>query len=270
MLIVTDSLGASSKAQVTITTGNSKPTASINAPAATTQWEVGQEIIFTGHATDPNQGALPPSAFSWDIILHHCPSNCHTHPLQSFSGVTTGSFSAPDHDYPSHLEIKLTVTDAEGLTDTKSILLYPRTVALNFESTPSDLQLAVGSSSSPTPFMRTVILGSRNSVSAVTPQALGSTNYKFVSWSDGGNQSQTIIGTAAATYTATYEVATYEVTTNPIPSPPPPSGGGGGGGCTLNRTGTGDATLPAMFLIVLGLLSMRIKRRVNKADRTLT
>lgn len=262
VLTVTDSLGASSKDQATITAGNSKPTAFIDTPTAATQWEVGQLITFTGHATDPNQGTLPPTAFSWDIILHHCPSNCHTHPLQSFSGVTTASFSAPDHDYPSHLEIKLTVTDAGGLTDTKSILLYPRTVALNFESTPSGLQLVVGSSSSPTPFMRTVILGSANSVSAVTPQAFGGTNYKFASWSDGGNQSHAIRGTAAATYTATYEVAT-----EPPPSPTP-SGDGGGGGCTLNRSGTGDAMLPALFLVVFGLLLMRIKRRVNKVDRT--
>ncbi len=265
VLTVTDSLGASSTDQVTITAGNSKPTAFIDAPAATAQWEVGQLITFTGHATDPNEGTLPPSAFSWDIILHHCPSNCHTHPLQSFSDVTTASFSAPDHDYPSHLEIKLTVKDAGGLTDTKSILLYPRTVALNFESAPSGLELAVGSSSSPTPFTRTVILRSQNSVSAVTPQALGGTNYKFASWSDGGNQSHTIIGTAATTYTATYEVAT-----EPIPSPTP-SSDGGGGGCTLTRSGTGDALLPLLFLVVLGLLLMRIKRRVNKkADRTLT
>jgi glucose/arabinose dehydrogenase len=263
VLTVTDSKGAFSKAQVPITSGNSKPTASIDAPVAGTLWRVGQSITFSGTATDPQDGALPPSAFSWEIILHHCPSNCHTHSIQNFSGVTTASFAAPDHDYPSHLEIKLTVTDAGGLTDTKSLSLDPQTVALNFQSNPSGLQLAVGSSSSLTPFTRTVILGSANSVSAGTPQALGGTNYKFVSWSDGGNQSHTITGTAAATYTAT-----YEVTTDPIPSPPPPSGDGGGGGCTLDKLGTGDALLPALFLVVLGLLLMRIKRRANKADRT--
>ncbi|MDF0674989.1 MAG: PQQ-dependent sugar dehydrogenase [Nitrospira sp.] len=266
VLTVTDSLGASSKDQVTISAGNSKPTAFIDAPAATTQWKVDQSITFTGHATDPNQGTLPPSAFLWEIILHHCPSNCHTHSIQNFSDVTTSSFSTFDHDYPSHIEIKLTVTDAGGLTDTKSVLLYPRTVALNFESTPSGLQLTVGSSSSLTPFTRTVILGSTNSVSAVTPQAMGGTNYEFVSWSDGGNQSHNIVGTAAATY-----IATYEVATEPIPSPTPsptPSGDVGGGGCTLNRSGTGDALLPLLFLIVLGLFFLRIKRRVNKADRT--
>ena len=262
VLTVTDSQGAFSKAQVTITTGNSKPTAFIDAPGAGLHWKVDQSIPFSGHATDPN-GMLPPSAFLWEIILHHCPSNCHTHPIQSFPGVTSASFSAPDHDYPSSLEIRLTVTDAGGLTDTKSVLLNPQTVALNFKSNPPGLELAVGSSSPPTPFTRTVILGSANSVSAGTPQALGGTNYKFVSWSDGGAQSHTITGAASATYTAT-----YAVTTDPIPSPPSPSSDGGGGGCTLDRTGTGDAMLAALFLVVLGLSVMRITRRANKSDRT--
>jgi hypothetical protein len=108
-LRVTDNHGASDLASVSIQAGN--PTAFIDMPAPPTQWQVGQLITFSGHATTPGQVALPPSAFVWDLILHHCPSNCHTHQIESFSGVTSGSFSAPDHDYPSR-EIKLTVTDA--------------------------------------------------------------------------------------------------------------------------------------------------------------
>ena len=203
-LRVTDNHGASSIASVSIQAGN--PTAVIDTPAANDQWQVGQSITFSGHASTPGQGSLTPSAFLWEVILHHCPSDCHTHPVQSFSGVTTASFSAPDHDYPSHLEIKLTVTDAGGLTDTKSVLLFPRTVALTFASTPSGLQLAVGSSSSLTPFTRTVILESTNSISAVTPQTVGTTTYHFIFWSDGGNQSHLIVGAAPATYTATYSL----------------------------------------------------------------
>ncbi len=204
-LRVTDTQGATDSASVSIRAGNSSPTAFIDTPATTTQWQVGQAITFSGHATDPNE-VLPPSAFMWEIILHHCPSNCHTHPIQSFAGVTTASIPAPDHEYLSHIEIKLTVTDAGGLTDTKSVLLNPQTVALNFASNPSGLQLVVGSSSAPTPFTRTVIRDSKNSVSAASPQPLGGTTYYFISWSDGGNQAHMITGTAAATYTATYSL----------------------------------------------------------------
>ena len=204
-LKVTDNQGAFDVVRVLISAGNSPPTAFIDAPVANTQWQVGQSITFSGHATDPNE-TLPPSAFFWEVILHHCPSNCHTHPIQSFSGVTTASFAAPDHPYYSYLEVKLTVTDAGGLTGTTSVFLDPQTVTLNFASTPSGLQLVVGSSSSPTPFPRTVILGSANSVSAGTPQTLGGTTYYFASWSDGGNQSHLIVGTASVTYAATYSL----------------------------------------------------------------
>ena len=203
-LKVTDNHGASNIASVLIQAG--APTAVIDAPVASLLWQVGQSIPFSGHATDSSGVTLPASAFLWDIILHHCPSNCHTHPVTSIPGVTTASFTAPDHSYYSYLEIKLTATDARGLTGTTSVFLNPQTVDLNFASNPSGLQLVVGSSSSLTPFTSTVILGSVNSVSAVTPQLLGGITQYFTSWSDGGNQSHNIIGNAAATYTAIYSL----------------------------------------------------------------
>jgi hypothetical protein len=47
-------------------------------------------------------------------------------------------FNAPDHEYPSYLELRLTATDAGALTDTKSVRLDPRTVE------PDLPELAVG------------------------------------------------------------------------------------------------------------------------------
>jgi hypothetical protein len=38
-----------------------------------------------------------------------------------------------------------------------------------------------------TPFVRTVIVGSMNTITALTPQSLNSVSYLFSSWSDGGN-----------------------------------------------------------------------------------
>jgi uncharacterized repeat protein (TIGR01451 family) len=190
---------------ITISADNTPPSATIAAPAAGTTWRVGDVISFSGSATDAQQGTLPASALSWDLILHHCPSNCHTHPIQSFLGVASGSLTAPDHEYPSYLELRLTATDAGGLTDTKSVQLDPRTVVLTFQSSPSGLQLVVGSSSSATPFTRTVIEGSNNSISAPSPQTLGGTDYAWSSWSDGGAQSHNVIANAAATYTAAFQ-----------------------------------------------------------------
>jgi hypothetical protein len=50
-----------------------------------------------------------------------------------------------------------------------------------------------------------VIVGSANTVSAVTPQRLRGRTYNFLSWSDGGAQTHTIVATAnPATYKATF------------------------------------------------------------------
>ncbi len=204
-LRVTDIHGASGTASVTIAVGNTPPVATINTPAAGTLWKVGDVINFSGSASDTQDGSLPASALKWDLILHHCPSNCHTHPVQDFTGVASGSFTAPDHEYPSYLELQLTATDSGGLTNSKSIRLDPRTVVLTFQTNPGGLQLTVNGSSSTASFSRTVIVGSKNSLSAISPQKKGSKTYNFQSWSDGGAQTHDIIAPASATsYTARY------------------------------------------------------------------
>jgi uncharacterized repeat protein (TIGR01451 family) len=53
--------------------------------------------------------------------------------------------------------------------------------------------------------MRTVIEGSNNSVSALSPQTLGGTDYAWSSWSDEGTQPHNILASASATYTAAYQ-----------------------------------------------------------------
>ncbi len=187
--------------------GNSPPVPTIASPTSTLTYNVGDTITFSGSATDAQDGTLPASGLSWKLIIHHCPTGqgCHTHDVQTWPGVSSGSVGAPDHDYPSFLELILTATDSGGATALTSVMLQPKTVNLTFQSAPAGLQLTVGSSSATAPFTRTVIVGSANSVSAPTPQTLGGTAYTFSSWSDGGAQTHNITAPAAdTTYTATY------------------------------------------------------------------
>jgi glucose/arabinose dehydrogenase len=192
-LRVTDPEGEFGTDSVTISVGNTPPTATISLPTAATMWQVGSVINFSGSATDPQQGALPASALSWDLVLQHCPSNCHAHPVQTFAGVASGSFTAPDHEYPSHLELRLTATDSGGLTNTTSVRLDPRTVVLTFHTNPGGLRLSVNGTSATATFSRTVIVGSTNVISAPTPQQKGTKTYRFVSWSDGGAATHSIV-----------------------------------------------------------------------------
>jgi glucose/arabinose dehydrogenase len=204
-LRVTDSHGASDTDTVPIAVGNTPPTPTIATPAAGTTWKVGDVISFSGSATDQQDGTLPASRLSWSLVIQHCPSNCHQHPIQTFSGVAGGSFTGPDHEYPSYLELTLTATDSGGLTGTRTLRLDPRTVVLSFQTTPGGLKLAVNGTQSTATFTRTVIVGSTNTVSAISPQPKGGKSYTFVSWSDGGAQTHTIVApTTAATYTARF------------------------------------------------------------------
>jgi len=203
-LQVTDTSGATAIASATISAGNTPPRPVIDTPPDTTTWRVGDTIPFSGHATDDQDGTLPPSALTWSLIMHHCPSTCHEHPVQTFTGTSSGGFVAPDHEYPSHLELRLTATDSGGLSETVSTLLHPQTVQLAFAAEPSGLSLTVGSSSQATPFSRTVITGSTVSMSANSPQALGGQTYQFIRWSDGGMQTHTVVADQPSTYTATF------------------------------------------------------------------
>ncbi len=204
-LRVTDNDGAMATDLLTISVGNTAPTAVIDTPAAGTTWKVGDVINFSGSATDAQDGNLPPSALSWELVLQHCPSNCHSHPVQTFPSVASGSFSAPDHEYPSHLELRLTATDSGGLSNTQTVRLDPKTVVLTFQTNPRGFSLTVGGSTAKAPFTRIVIIGSTNSISAPSPQTKGGRTYRFISWSDGGAQTHNLTApTTATTYSARF------------------------------------------------------------------
>jgi glucose/arabinose dehydrogenase len=222
-LKVTDSFGASSTTSVVVAVGDMYPKVTIAAPTGSTLWKVGDVVHFSGGATDAQDGPLPASALTWDLVLNHCPSGvCHQHPVQSFVRTASGSFVAPDHEYPSSLELRLTATDSDGLASTVSVRLEPRTVGLTFRAS-AGLRIGFNSVMKPTPFTQTVIVGSKNSISAVSPQASAGRLFLFSSWSDGGARTREIVAPATATtYTATYRTSTMRLRWSGVPGLPRP------------------------------------------------
>jgi glucose/arabinose dehydrogenase len=207
-LMVTDSKGASSvSAPITINAGNNPPVPTISAPASTLTWKVGDPINFSGSATDQEDGTEPASRLSWTIILHHCftPTNCHTHLVQTFNGVASGTFNAPDHEYPCWLEIQLTAADSTGATATTSVRIDPQIMTITLASNPTGANVGINEIAGPTPLTKQAVIGSTNSISATSPQTIGGSTYTFSSWSDGGAQSHNIVAPATdTTYTATF------------------------------------------------------------------
>ena len=230
-LRVIDQAGATDIQAVTIVVGppNNAPVPVIDAPASSLRWRVGDPIAFSGHGTDAEDGTLAASRLSWSLVLNHCPSNCHTHPMQDFAGVASGSFPAPDHEYPTTLSLVLTATDSAGVRVSTSVTLDPATVDLTFATNPAGLQLGVGADAVTAPETRRVIIGSSNGISAAYGQTLGGTPYALDSWSDGGTAAHNVVAPAGATtYTATYRqvVAGCAATpdffhTIPTPAGPP-------------------------------------------------
>jgi glucose/arabinose dehydrogenase/PKD repeat protein len=212
-LQVTDVDSATGTAFQSISIANDPPVPVIGSPEISLRWDVGQTISFNGSATDQQDGALPPSSLTWALVLQHCPSNCHSHSIQTWPGVASGSFNAPDHEYPSYLELSLTAIDSFGTSAVATVRLDPRTVVLSFATSPSGLALGVNQATSTAPFTRTVIVGSSNSVSAASPQLLNGLSYVFGAWSHGLPQTHQIVAPAtSSSYAATYSSTSISLT----------------------------------------------------------
>ena len=140
-LRVRDDRGGEDTETVRIDPGNTPPVPTIEAPAPSERFAVGEVVTLRGSATDAQDGAVPPSRLSWTVLKHH---DTHTHP---FLPPTTGNnvpITGPDPEDPSatttsYLEIQLTATDAQGLSRTVTQELHPNVVELGFASNPSGL-----------------------------------------------------------------------------------------------------------------------------------
>jgi YD repeat-containing protein len=214
---VTDGKGHSSVARVTVYPGDSPPEVTIDKPSASSKWGVGDLISFHGSAVDseevseknPSGGIFTPLSYYWSTRILHCPNpaeptKCHAHPLQIFAGLRGGEFTAPEHEYPSYIEITLRVADKRGLTATKSIKLEPRTVNLSIASSPPGIEVTAGLQQGPSPLSLTAIEGSHLLLSAPATAQIGGKTYTWQSWSDGGARTHTVLANASQTLTATY------------------------------------------------------------------
>lgn len=203
----TDSAGFSETASTSVTVGTpTRPVPVIDAPADGTLATVGSQVSFSGAATGPDGDPLPASALSWQADLLHCPAECHRHAaIFSQSGVASGSFTVPDHEYPTSLELVLTATaDGESVPVTRRIDYQATDVTL--ASQPAGAQLTVGGSTAAAPFTSQHSTGGKVTLSAPTSVTIDGVPHTFVGWNDGGAASHEVtVPTSAVTYTATYQ-----------------------------------------------------------------
>lgn len=211
-LRVTDPQGLFNDAVVLVSVDVSPPGVTLLAPSAGLRWSVGDTVAFEATASDVQDGPLPPSAFTWALTLFHCeraaPTQCHEHFYGGFDGVAEGAFVAPDHEWPSYLVLGVTARNSLGATDSASVRLDPATALVRFASDPPGLLIGTAADQLATPYDWTVILGSQVQVTAPTPQWLEGKEWRFASWSDGGEGTHSVaVVRDPMTLTATYALA---------------------------------------------------------------
>ncbi|MFL6180501.1 MAG: PQQ-dependent sugar dehydrogenase, partial [Actinomycetes bacterium] len=206
-LSVSDGVNSTFSTPISVSVG-SPPTASILSPQDGAFFVAGDVISYSGSGSDPDDGTLPASAFTWSIDFLH---EGHVHPGTPISGVKSGTFTIPTsgHDFSGNTRyrITLTVTDSSGLTSSRSVLIFPRKVNLSFATTPPGLTLYLDGVAKTTPFVYDTLTGFNHTIEARN-QSSGGTSYTFGSWSDGGAQSHTIVVPATdQSYTATFQAS---------------------------------------------------------------
>jgi glucose/arabinose dehydrogenase len=217
-----------SVARVTIYPGAKPPVVTITKPTASDQWKVGDLIKLDGKGIGAKGEITEPLPYYWVTRMAHCPdpanpTACHVHPLETFSGIRRPEFVAPQHDYPSYIEIVLRVSDPRGLSGTATLKFHPRTVSLSMASNPPGIPLLAATTEAPSPFSVPAIEGSEILISAPETALVGGRTYTFAGWSDGGPRAHPIVVTPAQTaYTAAYTTPGGEGPGGEEPPPPPP------------------------------------------------
>lgn len=206
-VVVTNAFGTvtSSAATLTVST-NQAPVASITAPTNGTLYSAGDTINYSGTGNDAEDGSLPASAFTWEVVFHHA---THTHPfVPATSGAKAGSFTIPrvgEVATDVFYRIHLTVKDSAGLTHSVTRDVTPRVSTLALRTNPAGLQVTLDGTPVTTPADVPSVVGMTRQLGAPSPQTSGGQSYGFSAWSDAGAATHDITVPASnTTYTATY------------------------------------------------------------------
>ena len=182
-------------AQLTVYPGDNPPDVSILEPVAEHEWEVGEDFDFSGHAIDPDpdEGELPAENFSWAFTMQHCPGSCHSHPLLAVEDTKGGSFTTIDHELPSHILARLTVTDGRGLAVTVSRRVDPYTLRVVFGTSPKGFRYVVDGRQRSTAQAQRMIASAKVHLSAPRRQYRNGLLWRFRSWTGGRPLSHTVV-----------------------------------------------------------------------------
>jgi glucose/arabinose dehydrogenase/PKD repeat protein len=195
--------------------GNRPPEVAIISPTREKRFSVGEVLVLSGSATDPDSGPMAASSLSWRVIKHHVPASRiaqrHTHPFFSGAGNNLTLPAAPepedlDTTRLGFLEIQLTATEPGGLATTISQTLEPGHVVLAFDSTPLPFIVKLNERNILMPTSITVWPNQQLVLDTpVVQTGLAGSKMRFEAWSDGLAREHIFRAPAGqTTYTASF------------------------------------------------------------------
>lgn len=183
------------------------PTLTVASPTDGEKYRAGDTIKYTAFATDAAGFDLNDGDIKTEVRLHHL---SHYHPFVGPLTGRAGSFTIPatgEASADTSYEIKVTATDGNGLSTTKTVEIFPHRSQMTFETSPSGLGLKLDAIPVATPHTITGVEGfKRELLAADTVVAADGTPMQFAGWSD-GKSIRHLITTPRddTTYTATYK-----------------------------------------------------------------
>jgi PKD repeat protein len=165
---------------VPVAAGLLAPSVEISSPADGATVSGGQVIPLRGSATLEGQ-ALPSSALSWTLVLHH---GGHDHFLTSFNG-SLGSVQIPqDHNINSSFDLVLKAKTSQGQS------AYVRR-SLHFKSQTLNLSTSVGAkvgwAGDSVSGSADTAVGLKSGLTVPAKVTVAGKRWKFSSWSDGSH-----------------------------------------------------------------------------------
>jgi glucose/arabinose dehydrogenase/PKD repeat protein len=182
------------------------PDLTVSTPTEGQLYRAGDTITYNAFARDAAGFDIDDGSIKTEVRLHH---GTHFHPFVGPLTGRAGSFTIPttgEASADTSYEIKVTATDANGLSASRIVNIFPRTSELTWATEPAGLGITVDGIPVSTTQTVTGVEGFQRELSAPTNAvAPDGTALQFAGWSDGKSIRHVITTPEAdTTYTARY------------------------------------------------------------------
>lgn len=212
----------SATASTPVTVGANAPSASITAPAT---YNGGDTLAFSGSATDPTDGTLPASAYTWqvDFVTNGVVQPFYNSEVAGpfygpVTGSTSGSVILPNtysSDPTSLYRISLTVVDSLGIKTTVTRDVTPNTTTWSASANVAGAGYFVDGLLQTGPVTVTDRVGTKHVLTGIPSQTINGVRYRFRGWSDGS----ALTDTFTTGVTNTPATAIYDPVGAALPTP---------------------------------------------------